>query len=77
MIPIAVSMIGFGARTFRSIETMKPSISQLQYLDIVSFQEHITSDSVIVAPNGGGLSYWIGFIENTEVFGIPELSPEL
>jgi hypothetical protein len=77
VILVAVSIIGFVGQSFRTIEAIKPSINSTQYVDLVNFQDHITSDSVVVAPQGAGLSYWIEYIENTDVFGIPELSPEL
>jgi len=59
------------------MELIRPTISDEGYSDLVDFKTRIGTDAVVVTSRGQGLGYWVEYIEDSPVVGIPELSPEL
>jgi hypothetical protein len=57
---------------------LHPTISVIEYQDLLQMQAFISPDSVIIIPNQPGIGYWIQFVENTDIIGMgQQLSPEI
>lgn len=74
---VGVCIVFFAAQSLRTIQTIKPSINNAGYLDLMEMKTSIPSDSAILGPRSHGLAYWIEYIEDVDIFGMPDLSPEL
>jgi 4-amino-4-deoxy-L-arabinose transferase-like glycosyltransferase len=74
---VVASLIFFVGQSFRTIAVINPSVSNVGYLDLTDMKDRIDSDSVIVAPRGQGLGYWIEYVEDVDVLGIDDLSLDL
>lgn len=68
----------FVVYSFQTAMTLQPTISYVAYQDLVSMQEFITPDSVIVISNQPGIGYWIQYVEKTDIIGMgQQLSSDL
>ena len=74
---LGVCLIFFAGQSFRTIQAIRPSITPAGYLDLVEIKGSVPLDSVILAPRGAGLGYWVEYVENVEILVASELSPEL
>jgi hypothetical protein len=70
-------MIFFAGRCFQTVEIVRPSIAPEGYVDLVDMKDMVPSDSAILTTRGAGLGYWVEYVEDVDVFGVPELSPQL
>lgn len=74
---VVICLIFFVGQSLRTVELIRPTISNEGYLDLVDFKNRIGSDAVVVTTRGHGLGYWVEYAEDSPVVGVPELSPEL
>ena len=59
------------------METIRPTIAPAAYADLVEMKNSVPSGSAVLTIRGAGLGYWVEYVEEADVFGVPELSPQL
>ncbi|PVX27478.1 MAG: hypothetical protein CW716_02090 [Candidatus Bathyarchaeum sp.] len=77
LVLLGVCTIFFAGQCFRTIEVIRPSIPIDGYNDLVDMKDMVPSDSVILASRGAGLGYWVEYVEDVDILGVHELSPQL
>ncbi len=70
IILIIICLFFFISQGFSTAMAIQPTISNVAYQDLIDMQAFISSDSVIVIPNQHGISYWIQYVENTDIISM-------
>lgn len=74
---LLICLLFFVAQSAMTLSRIHPTINDAGYFDLTNMKDQIPPNSIIVAPRQHGLGYWVQYIEDVEVIGMEELSPDL
>lgn len=74
---LMICLLFFVAQSAMTLRNIRPTINDAGYLDLTNMKNKIPPNSIIVAPRQHGLGYWVQYIQDVEIIGMEELSPDL
>ena len=74
---LIVCLLFFVWQSAIAIGNIRPTINDTGYLDLTNMKNHIPSNSIIVVSKQHGFGYWVEYVEDAEIIGMNELTPEL
>ncbi len=74
---LMICLLFFVWQSATTIGNIRPTINDAGYVDLTNMKNQIPSNSIIAVSRQHGFGYWVEYVEDAEIIGVNELSPEL